>query len=531
MDMQRGTIGLDSVQRTSMQISLNDRVTVRVWDAGGSDAAVVSMQSVLFSVDLPSYSNRRPTQIDAGDLVKMVRRCFVGNMLHSKQYLLAVADGVRLRLRVVGLETPSINLAIALCMGQHRRLGQRSGLQMLESSHLRRIAELAWGQGTAFQNSLFTRDTAVEFRSQPNSPINLRQQARTMFLDRLSQNPAVVTKPRAGLSSSLQGDQNDDATAIQEVTTEGTYTVRGLTLSDDFEGNVIVSSAAESMEDDQQLMPGDIMESINGQSVVGKDAKEIQKLLVGPCGSFVTCGARRGSRRNYFITLERDHPAASTPQYSHRPVVLFSATSAPENKKLQNGSTSSKDTSATNLKNNGSGLLAERTKSPGRNQTEDALVMEDLAKENRLLRSELSAQQIQNKALLRSIEHERQRVTVVEQLAPGLDSQIKVIQGLLRGLYRDIAEQSHHWEVLRQKLRESEKEVARMREESANGGCIDSPKSTERESILRLEEMVETLLTLGEQESGILNTELKRENQDLKYILSQLQLAERMSRK
>jgi hypothetical protein len=80
-------------------------------------------------------------------------------------------------------------------------------------------------------------------------------------------------------------------------------------------------------------------------------------------------------------------------------------------------------------------------------------------------------------------------------------------------------------------LHESEKEVARMREESANGGCIDSPKSTERESILRLEEMVETLLTLGEQESGILNTELKRENQDLKYILSQLQLAERMSRK
>ena len=56
---------------------------------------------------------------------------------------------------------------------------------------------------------------------------------------------------------------------------------------------------------------------------------------------------------------------------------------------------------------------------------------------------------------------------------------------------------------------------------------VESPKkSTERESILRLEEMVETLLILGEQESTMLNTELKRENQDLKTILSQLQLAQ-----
>jgi hypothetical protein len=55
---------------------------------------------------------------------------------------------------------------------------------------------------------------------------------------------------------------------------------------------------------------------------------------------------------------------------------------------------------------------------------------------------------------------------------------------------------------------------------------VESPTSIERESILRLEEMVETLLFLGEQESTMLNTELQRENQDLKTILSQLQLAQ-----
>ena len=55
---------------------------------------------------------------------------------------------------------------------------------------------------------------------------------------------------------------------------------------------------------------------------------------------------------------------------------------------------------------------------------------------------------------------------------------------------------------------------------------VESPTSTDRESILRLEEMVETLLILGEQESTMLNTELTRENQDLKIILSQLQLAQ-----
>ena len=48
----------------------------------------------------------------------------------------------------------------------------------------------------------------------------------------------------------------------------------------------------------------------------------------------------------------------------------------------------------------------------------------------------------------------------------------------------------------------------------------------ERDSIVRLEEMVETLLTLGEQEATVLNTDLTRENQDLKQILAELQRTE-----
>lgn len=578
MELQKGTIGLDGVQRNTMQISLNDRVSVRVWEGGGSEGAMIPIRKVQLTIDLPSYSNRRQTQIDSSDLVKTVRRCFVDNMLQSKQYLLAVNGGVRLRLRVMALDTPRMDLVVALCMGQHGRLGQYSHLKLLKGTVLHQIADLVWGQVASVHNFVLTRETAVECRAQPNSPINLRQQVRTMFLDKTSQNVHGAIKSRSRLASASppsQDDENPGATAaMPNVKADATHTV-GLKLSSDSAGNVLVSAAAGSGDAAQELLPGDVIESINGQGVIGMGAGKIEALSRGAPGSFVTFGVMRGTQRT-FITLERDQPApeAISSQNTHRPVALFSSASPPRDESGLNGSSIS---SHEKLLPEGSvspvvstsALASRRHPGTPTSQTPHPMVegdvaddlhasytnfssyytgsegysrdsrrnlntaVEDLAKENRRLRSGLVAQQTQHKELLRIIEQDRKQATLAEHLATGLESQLQVFQQQLAQFHQHFAHQTHVEEHMRHRLRECQDEVARLRAELLHGGGgenLQSPRGEERDSIVRLEEMVETLLTLGEQESTMLNTELNRENHDLKFILAQLEAAESLQR-
>lgn len=296
MDMQRGSIGLDALQRSTMQMTLGDRVAVRLFSEGGPEGGLVPIRKLFLSVDLLSQSSkhRHQIQFDSGDLVKTVRKCFVDNTLQSKQYILAVSEGARLRLRVIGLDTPNTDLAIALCMSQHERLGAVSGLGILRSAHLRRIADLVSGQGTTSCNFVFTRETAVACRAQPNSPINLRQQVRTMFFDKNSQHGGAHSQPRTepphAPSSLQQQGEGSDA---------------GWSFSAGPGGSVLVAAAAGSGDDETRLLRGDIIESVNGQSVAGRSAQEVEALAKGPAGSLVTFGIMRGSLYK-FITLERE---------------------------------------------------------------------------------------------------------------------------------------------------------------------------------------------------------------------------------
>jgi len=311
MEVQKGSIGLDSVQRTTLQTTLSDRVAVRLFREGGAEGQLVQIQKLFLTVDLLSQSSRhrRPVQFDSSDLEKTVRRCFVDNTLQAKQYILAVSDGARLRLRINGLVTPNTDLAIALCMSQHARLGAPSSLRVLHIAHLRRIADLVFGQGTTSCNFVLTRETEIECRAQPNSPINLRQQVRTMFLDKNSQYAAPHNKSRNEPSYSPSSLQDEG---------KGSKAQAGWSFAAGPGGSVIVGAEAGSGDDETRLLRGDTVESVNGQSVAGRSAQEVEALAKGPAGNFVTFGVMRGSFRK-FITLEREAREPRSPQAVHHP--------------------------------------------------------------------------------------------------------------------------------------------------------------------------------------------------------------------
>ena len=316
MEMQKGSIGLDALQRSTMQMTLSDRVAVRLFSEGGPEGQLVPIQKLFLTVDLLSQSSRHrhPVQFDSGDLVKTVYRCFVDNMLQLKQYVLAVSDGSRLRLRVIGLDTRNTDLAITLCMSQHERLGALSGLRMLRSAHLRRIADLVSGQGTTSCNFVLTRETAVECRAQPNSPINLRQRARTIFLDKNSQH--------VGAQSQARNEPSHAPGSLKEEV-DGSDANSCWSFAAGPGGRVVVAAAAGSGDDETRLLRGDIIESVNGQSMAGRSTQEVEALAKGPAGSFVTFGIMRtnssanSSALYKFITLEREAREPRLAQNGH----------------------------------------------------------------------------------------------------------------------------------------------------------------------------------------------------------------------
>ena len=146
--------------------------------------------------------------------------------------------------------------------------------------------------------------------------------------------------------------------------------------------------------------------------------------------------------------------------------------------------------------------------------------------ENEGLRDALSAQQKRIAEQAQLIMQERGRVQLAEQLATGLESQLQLVQHHIQGLVQEVREQSSRERHLWQRLEASENEVVLLRDELERSAEQHSPQGQARDSIVRLEEMVETLLHLGEQESTMLQRDLKVQNQDLKYILAQLQRAE-----
>ena len=554
MGVQRGTIGLDHVQRSTMQASVHDHVTVRVWDG-----PQIPIRRIQMTVDLPASPRKAATVIDADDLVKTIRRCFADNMLQPRQYLLAVAGGAQLRLRIVGIETPSADFSIALGMALHARLGAASGMRCLRSAHMRRIATLAFGgPASAGQNFILTRASVIDCQAQPNSPVNLRKQVRGMFLDRKVQqsgssrallrnrapSPAasILSKHSEGMGESL--DEPADEKRFLE-----------LSLSQDENGQIVVNDTLGFGDSDQQLLPGDIVESINGQGVQKSGVRKVEEMTRCLSGTFVTFGVVRGGHRS-FVTLESDQ---FKPSQHHRPAALFGdhVSNGPIGRDANASARIDADSDRFSVSpvlsvsstDKYSPTVGRGSKTPpepwmcgisssplrgtklqgldnGVGSRSDAA--EGLAKENEWLRAALSTQQKLAVDQAKKLQQERGRVELAEHLAVGLESQLQLVQRQLQDLRKDFGLQSSREERIQQRLYE-EHEVLHLRNEldrsaeqpSSHGNSVEA-----RDSIVRLEEMVETLLNLGEQEAGALRQDLKVQNQDLKFILAQLQRAE-----
>jgi hypothetical protein len=556
MNAEKGCIGLDSVQRSTMQICLNDRVRVRVWPGAGSREVTEPIKSVKLTVDLPSFSNKRPTFLAADKLVKTVRRCFADNVFQPKQHLLAVVDGTRLRLRVIGMEASDMDVAIAVCMSQHVRLGAFTPLQMLESAHLRRIVEQVLPTAH-HRHFVLTRETTIDCQVQPNSPINLRKQVRTMFLENTPSASSSIASRSAALHTALNeaDETNNGPPAMhggQEVEEDrDQYTIE-MKFGKQAGGKVVVDSVSLWGSNGSQLFPGDIIESMNGLSVVGGVA-HVESLMPGPHGSFITFGVLRGGQR-LFITLERNQRAKSTVERntpaksngsptsryaSHLDHTLMYTSPAlrrqePLSRTL-NGSETLHRSANLHLSPSTPRRSVSLLGDDGRLDLNAAL--EDLTKENKRLRDALIAERSHSKELMHVIESERTRALLAEKVAGGLESQLEVLHHLMKEFQTDLQQQWLHEKELQYQLSQKQRQVCLLHEELAkvSDRLTQSPptpeSSQERESIERLEEMVETLLTLGEQESATLHNQLTRENDDLKSILTCLQRAEILQRR
>lgn len=547
---------MDSMQRSAMQASIHDRVAVRLWEG-----PQIPIRRIQLTVDLPSYPGKGAAEIDSIELIKTVHRCLADNMLHPKQYLLAVACGVQLRLRVVGVETPKMELLIALVMALHARLGAASRMSVLNCAQIRKIADLALGPMSEDQSFILTRASVIDCQAQPNSPVNLRKQVRNMFLDKNGQNsssrgfgrnhapsPAVsmLSKHSEGVGESL--DEPADGKNFFE-----------LSLSQDANGQVVVNNTLCCGESDQKLLSGDIIESINGQNVYRSGVRKVEEMARCPRGTFVTFGVIRGGH-SCFVTLESNQV---TPCQHHKSEATFSdyASHGPQSKdfiastSIDNSSdrfSVSPVLSASSM-DKYSPSVGRRSATPPEPWTGDfagsvlrhspkielpandvgarsdvRAAVEDLAKENERLRAALSTQQKLVEDQGRSLLQERGRVELAEQLALSLESQLQLVQRQLQDVQEDLREQSRREVQMQQRLSEAENEVLHLRGEldqtleqlSAQGPSVD------RDSIVRLEEMVETLLNLGEQEASALRQDLQVQNRDLKFILGQLQRAE-----
>lgn len=108
-----GKAAFDPVQRSSIKISLNERVSLTPVLAAGESC----LRSVTFSVDLPIASQRDALPIESSDLADVIQSSLRGGVLAVQQYVLIIIRGVRLRLRVVNLETSDLDASVGATSG------------------------------------------------------------------------------------------------------------------------------------------------------------------------------------------------------------------------------------------------------------------------------------------------------------------------------------------------------------------------------------------------------------------------------
>lgn len=350
---------------------------------------------------------------------------------------------------------------------------------------------MCFGNHEAF--AVLTSGTEIETRAYANSPVNLR-------------------KPSKAASAGERLTSTTTTRTFKEYESSDTTFGVGIELTRHESKNMMVSAllpGASNAPDDLRLLPGDLIESVNGQGVMGMKAKDAMNLTLGKNGTLVTFGILRNKARK-FITLTRNVPHTGDGA-SHEDKLPSSSRSVPQK------ASTPMSLAATNLFDEALSHSLDAS-AARRGEAATAIGRQGLST---VRAAGGSTSRERSPVSGEELERERGRAAQYrEQLqqAQGQEAKKAKERELELGVLLQHA---------RSDKQDLEREVAKLQRDLADahrgaGAGASREGNEESTTVGKLEEMVETLLALGEQEASALNSDLRETNAHLKSILGSL---------
>ncbi|EKX54598.1 hypothetical protein GUITHDRAFT_132293 [Guillardia theta CCMP2712] len=504
-DVEKGYVAMDFAQRKTMNLSFQDLIQVSPFmDSQGSAKVLDPILSLDAIMDYGSIRNE-DTSFNLKTLNRTLRDLLCHQVLLPKQEIISHVQGHRLHLKVSKCETLLCESKISLCMSKHSRLGSQSALSLLPSTIIRSILDMAWREKDTFP--VVTKNTTLciypsirhEAIHEQFSPIVNRSnsgiilddphklytsQSSKSSIEReksyiMSRSPDTFSKYFSSGERGTLAGLKSSRSEISETNLVGHDAYGVIDIEIVRRGKDLLLSVVnvDAGLTHQQLKVGDVVESVNGKSVINWIPRDVYPLLWGACGTFVTFGILRAGRRN-FVTVERT-PVKSSSALED---VAFA------NRKSTSNLDRSGDSYSHNFSSPNEISAEDQHKSKQMNNipagTPEAVFKEEREKEFRKQDSFDSSNKTDQNGGIYTEAILRAKMTQVEELNAKLSMEKAKNDDLLK------------------RLKDAERQI-----------------SDKDEEIRRLKQMVETLLSLGEQEAGLLNIQLKSENSELKDIL------------
>eukprot|EP00960_Hanusia_phi_P037898 753178-Hanusia_phi.AAC.2 len=528
-DVEKGYIAMDFAQRKTMNLSFQDIVQVHPFIQSEGDAKVLDpMLSLTVMMDYGIWQGEDATNLKSVE--RTLRDLLCHQVLLLKQEIISHVQGQRLHWKVQKFETMVCESKLSLCMSKHARLGDLSALSLLPSTMLRMILDMAWREKDTFpvvtKNTLLFIYPSMSHQAHNDqfSPILNRSIPGLVLDDQHKMYTSQSSRSSLDREKSYIMSRSSD-TFSKYFTSGERGTLAGLKTS--FEENSVTNSICHDAYGvieveivrrgkdlilsvvkvdvgltHQQLIVGDIIESVNGKSVINWSPRDVYPLLLGECGTFVTFGVLRGDRR-HFVTVERT-PVKSSSALEDVAFAKRKSTSSVE----RMGDSYSQNTPPQDKSWYGE-IVDQKKKTqiinisavkpePGQNQDSKTRFRQPDWSDGS--RQTEQTGDTNTEVLLRS------KATQIEELNAKLSMEKAKNDDLLKRLK----------EAERQ-ISEKDEEIRKLKQICASAN--QSKEDEECETIIKLENMVETLLSLGEQEAGLLNIQLKSENSELKDIL------------
>lgn len=179
--LQSGTIGIDSMQRSTLCVSKNELVQIRCVDPLMQIEGISGIKFSILPEETHGSSMEYPP-VDKDALAKHILEVLQGQAFTVFQTAVVSFHSVRVCVQVFEMETESTDLKVALCMGKHPRLGAKSALQKLDEAQL----EVIWRRQVASSGdklALLDGNSVVmcSFHSETRSPVIHDQDLHSSF--------------------------------------------------------------------------------------------------------------------------------------------------------------------------------------------------------------------------------------------------------------------------------------------------------------------------------------------------------------